>query len=162
RCRRGCRAWQSSPSPRQPSFSPPAAPMRARRWGARRGSRASPAGRRRAASWVEQPLGPAVDAAREQPSLMQPMRTVVPIFDPVRDQAIAAPMRGPRDVCALEPVFYLFKSCLEDFSALERARLIRRPRTELGIAAADRKIGVRFRVAHQFDRSFDAYLPAQR
>ena len=89
---------------------------------------------------------------------MKPMGAVAPELDAVRDYAVPTPVRGTGDILTSEASANLFEAAFECFPGLQRARLIRRPRSELRIPRPRREITIGIIVVHAFDGSFDPHL----
>ena len=97
----------------------------------------------------------------EQPALVQAVGPVGPEFDPVGDEAIAPPIGRPGDFLAFELADQLLVARLERSAAFERARLVRRPGADPGVARAAGEIGVGLGGVGRLDPAFDADLAAQ-
>src|ERR1700733_489812 len=116
------------------------------------------------ASWIKPCLGPGVirRVAAEFDAIVQAERTVVPEFEPRRDDAPAAPARRPRyfadDVLGGD----LGDCLLEGKTAFQRLRLLAGPGADLGLLGPGREICVGFRFRHGRHVAADAHLPAQR
>src|SRR5579872_4937500 len=93
---------------------------------------------------------------------MKAVRTIAPEFDPVRDDLVAAPMRGSRHVLAVEPALHFLEPSFENSPAFKRPRLVRGPCTKLRIALPACEIGISLVIRYGPDHAFDPHLPAKR
>src|SRR5690606_36734305 len=104
----------------------------------------------------------AVCAAGVGDPVVQPEAALAPELDPLRRDAVARPMRRPRNRGIAETGFEIGDPRFQRRPALQRFGLFRGPGTDLAPARAAGEIGVGLGFGHRFDRSFHAHLPLDR
>src|SRR5204863_6432631 len=79
-----------------------------------------------------------------------------------RDHAIAAPVRGTRDLALAIGRFDLREAAVEIAAARNHGALVRRPRADLAAARARREVRIRFLFGRLHHRALDLHLAFER